>query len=442
MMKMNHVSGPARFVVVGLSVWASCGLVLPAAAEEWPQWRGGQRDGQWRESGLVDSLPTSPMSRKWTAEIGAGYSGPTVALGRVFVTDRVADPDETERIHCFDWETGEPLWSHVYPCSYEGVRYTAGPRASVTVDHGAAYALGGTGHLHCLDAESGEVLWARDLREDFQIEMPNWGIAAAPLIEDDLVIVQINGEGEACLVALDKATGQSRWESLADDASYSAPITIDQGGQRVVVCWTGERVVGVDPADGSLLWAHPFKWEKWPIGIATPVVHDDFLLISEAHKGTLLLKLLDDPPAVEPVWHRRENGEPALHSLMTTPLIIDEHIYGCDSSGILRCLELDTGEQVWEEDSVVPPLRWATIHMVRNRDRVWILNDDGELIVAQLTPDGFEEHGRSKLLDPTTEQLRRRDGVTWAHPAFAYRHVFARNDEELVCADLSADTEH
>src|SRR5690606_7608407 len=159
-----------------------------------------------------------------------------------------------------------------YPCSYDGVSYTAGPRASVTIDRDLCYAIGATGHLHCLAAADGQVQWQRDLRQDFKIRMPTWGIAGSPLIEDDLVIVQIGGSDDACIVALDKRTGETRWQALGDDASYSSLIAIDQGGQRVIVCWTGERIVGLSASDGRLLWEHPFKFEQWPIAIATPVV--------------------------------------------------------------------------------------------------------------------------------------------------------------------------
>lgn len=418
---------------------------LPVAAEDWPQWRGKHRDGVWNESGLIDSFDAESQAkqipRRWSVPIGAGYSGPTVADGRVLVMDRVAEPEEIERIHCFDAQSGEALWSHQYPCSYEGVSYTAGPRASVTMDDGLAYAIGATGHLHCIASRDGQLRWERDLREDFEIRMPTWGIAGAPLIEGDLVIVQIGGSDDACIVALDKKTGQTRWQALGDDASYSALIAIDQGERRVLVCWTGERVVGLEPAGGELIWEHPFKWEKWPIAIATPVAHEDHLLLSEVHKGSLLLRLTQDPPSVEKVWHRRDNGDPALHALLSTPLIIDAHIYGADQKGILRCLERETGEQVWQDDTLVPTQNWATVHMVKNRDRVWMFNDRGELIITRLSPEGLEEISRAKLLDPTTAQLRRRDGVTWSHPAFAQRHIFARNDKELVCADLSASEE-
>jgi outer membrane protein assembly factor BamB len=427
---------------ISLSVTLSCLsclslFCLSGTADDWPQWRGKDRDGVWHEAGLIDSFADAEIKRRWSVPLGSGYAGPTVADGRVLVMDRVTEPEESERIHCFDFRTGQNLWSHHYPCAYEGVSYTAGPRAAITIDDGLAYALGATGHLHCIDVTKGYVKWQRDLRQAFDIRMPTWGIAAAPLIEDDKVIVQIGGTPQACFVALDKKTGQTRWQSLDDQASYSAPIAIDQGDRRVVVGWTGERVVGLDPADGRLLWQHPFLFEKWPIAIATPVVYQDRLLLSEVHKGTMLLRLEHSSPAVQEIWHRRENGEPALHSLISTPLIIDAHIFGIDENGVLKCLTLETGEQVWEVDTVVPTQRWATVHMVKNHDRVWMFNDRGELIIAKLSAAGYEEISRAKLLDPTTEQLRRRDGVTWSHPAFAQRHIFARNDKELVCADLS-----
>lgn len=409
-----------------------------ASGEDWPQWRGPGRDGQWRETGLIERFDSAEIPRRWSVPIGAGYNGPTVVDGCVLVMDRVTEPEEAERIHCFDAATGQQRWSHRYACSYEGVSYTAGPRASVTTDQGLAYAIGSTGHLHCLAIADGEIRWQRDLRKDFDIRMPTWGIAGSPLIEGDLVILQIGGSGEACVVALDKKTGETRWQALADDASYSTPIAIDQGDRRVAVCWTGERIVGLDPASGKLLWEHPFKWERWPIAIATPVHHGDRLLLSEVHRGSMLLRLGENPPTIEELWHHRKNGDPALHCLISTPLVIDGHIYGADDTGILRCLELESGKQLWEDDSVVPTQRWATVHLVKNHDRIWMFNDRGELIIARLSPAGLQEISRAKLLDPTTEQLRRRDGVTWSHPAFAGRHIFARNDKELVCADLAA----
>ncbi len=411
-----------------------------AAADEWPQWRGPNRDGVWSESGVIAEFDSPIVPLKWSVPISSGYSGPTVANGLVYVSDRMVEPNEIERVHCFKWQTGEKVWSHQYDCPYEDVGYKAGPRASVLVKDGLAYSLGATGTLICFEAGSGEIVWNRDLKTEYEIRMPNWGIAASPVIENDLLIVQIGG-ADACLVAFDRRSGAERWKSQPDEASYSAPIVINQAGKRVLVCWTGERVLGLNPNNGNLYWEQEYKWEKWPIGIADPVVYRNRLLISEVHKGSLLLGLSDVDAAAERLWHRREEevGEDlALHCLMSTPYIVDDHIYGADKDGVIRCFRLDSGEQVWQDESAVPRNRWATIHMVRNADRTWLFNERGELVIAKLTPQGFNEISRAKLIDPTTDQLRRREGVTWSHPAFAYGHVFARNDKELVCADLRA----
>ncbi len=430
--------------VRSLIAWTFCCLSSVAAvasAGEWPQWRGPNRDGVWAETGLIERFESDEVPIKWRVPISAGYSGPTVAAGRVYVTDRVTEPEEIERVHCFDAATGATIWSHSYDCRYDEIGYKAGPRASVLVEDDRAYSLGAAGHLFCFHAATGEVLWSRDLRTEYRIRMPIWGIAAAPVIEGDLLIVKFAGD-EACVGAFDKFTGEERWTALSDDAAYSAPIVIEQAGRRVLVCWTADRVVGLAPESGQLYWEHPTPWERWPINIATPVLHDDLLVLSEAHKGTLVLRLGREEPTIELVWHRRREeleDRAALHCLISTPFVDGGYIYGADGRGVLRCLRLDTGVQIWEDRSAVPEASWATIHLIRNDGRTWLFNERGELIIARLTPEGFHEISRAKLIEPTLEQLRRRDGVTWSHPAFAYRHVFARNDEELVCADLSAE---
>lgn len=272
--------------------------------------------------------------------------------------------------------------------------------------------------------------------------MPRWGIAASPLVEGDLVITQISGEGEACVIALDRKTGEDRWKALSDEASYSAPIAIDQAGKRVVVVCVADRVVGLDPAKGTLLWSYEMPGSSWPITIATPVVEGDLLFVTTEHVGAVVLRLRSDRPAVDEVWRR--NGRKArspdsLHSLIPTPLVMNGHVYGAHGRGELRCLELMTGKRLWEDTRAQPAGTFATLHLVRHRergDRAWIFNEKGELILARLAPAGYEEVARAKLIDPTKEQLPR--GVTWSHPAFAYRHVFIRNDKELVCADLTA----
>ncbi|MCL6503406.1 MAG: PQQ-binding-like beta-propeller repeat protein [Pirellulales bacterium] len=421
----------------------SLGLVLPSStlpADDWPQWRGPHRDGVWREDGIVDRFETSQLAPRWRVPIGPGYSGPTVADGRVFVTDRVREPKQIERVHCFDAASGAHLWTHAYDCTYMGVGYEAGPRASVSIDQGMAYSLGAMGHLVALEAESGRVVWQHDLNREYRIRMPIWGIAASPLVEGGLVIVQIGGEG-ACLVAFDQHTGEERWRALDDEASYSAPIVIQQAGQRVLVCWTGDNVAGLDPATGRVYWKHPFQPTRMVIAIATPVVDRNRLFVTSFYDGSLMLRLADDRPAVDLLWRRLgpdEQHTDALHSIISTPLLLGEHVYGVDSYGELRCLDAQTGDRIWESLEATPRARWSNIHMVRNGDNIWMFNERGELIIARLSPQGYHEISRAKLIEPTREQLNQRGGVCWAHPAYASRHVFVRNDQELRCVSLEA----
>lgn len=415
-------------------------LAALSSADEWPQWRGPGRDGVWKEDGLLEAFPEKGLGARWRAPIGPGYSGPTVAGGRVYLMDRRREPEDGERVLCLDRETGKVLWTHAYPCSYAGIGYDAGPRCAVLVQHGMAFSLGASGMLFCLDAETGEELWSHDIDAEYGIDMPVWGIAAAPVIEGDLLIVPASAE-DAYLIAFDVATGAERWKAFDDGGNYSAPIVIDQAGERVLVCWSAGRVLGVDPATGKLHWEVPFEPKNVPLGIATPVLYEDKLFFTAFYDGSLMLRVDHEEPKVEELWRRVGQNEvrtDALQSIIATPLIRGGHIYGVDSHGELRCLEVESGERVWEDLSAVPKARWANVHMVQNGERTWMFNEKGELILGELSPKGFRELARTKILEPTREQLNERGGVCWSHPAYAYRHVFVRNDEEVVCYDLSA----
>ncbi len=426
------------FVALLLAPWAGTALLL---ADEWPQWRGPNRDGVWSETGIVERLSQPRLEHRWRVPVSSGYSGPTVAGGRVYLTDRVVEPKEVERVHCFEWQTGRTIWMHAYDCSYRGVSYTAGPRASVTIDEGRAFALGTMGHLHCYDAASGEIHWKKDLQREYDIRIPIWGVSTAPLVDGNLLILQAGGADGACLLALEKSTGREMWRALDDRPSYSAPIIITQAGRRVLVCWTGDHVAGLDPSSGKVHWKHPFTPKKMVINVPTPVVEGNWLFLSAFYDGSLMLRLRQDELAVEQVWRRRgasERQTDSLHAMISTPYLQGNHIYGVDSYGQLRCLDAHTGDRIWEDLTAVPSDRWANIHMVRNQDKIWMFNERGELIISRLSPVGFDEISRAKLLEPTTDQLPKRGGVCWSHPAYAYKHVFARNDRELVCASLIA----
>jgi outer membrane protein assembly factor BamB len=412
-----------------------------ARADDWPQWRGPQRDGVWRETGIVEKFSSSELKPQWRVEIGSGYCGPTVAKGRVYLMDLVVRPTTSERVHCFDEKTGNSLWSYQYECAYGRVQYPAGPRASVTIHDGKAYALGSTGRMHAFDAEGGTILWHKDLDQEYTIDLPNWGITAAPLIVENLVILHIGGRG-ACVIALNKDSGNEVWRALNDPAQYTAPILVQQAGQSVVIVWTGGSVAGLAAPTGQVLWRYEWRPRKMPIGVATPVVEKDRVFFTSFYDGSLLLRLRQDKPDFEKLWQiagRDERNTEALHSIIATPVFENGYIYGVDSYGELRCLDAADGHRVWEDTTAVPTARWSTIHFVKNGDRYFLFNERGELIIARLSPKGYDEISRAKMLEPTEEQLRQRGGVCWSHPAFANKHIFARNDKELISVNLAAE---
>ncbi|MBA2117244.1 PQQ-binding-like beta-propeller repeat protein [Bremerella alba] len=424
-----------RLACVGI-VFSIC---LTAMADDWPQWRGPNRDGVWRERGIVRKFPKEGLRREWTVPIGAGYSGPAVADDYVYVTDRIVEPEQKERVHCVDLINGKKLWSFEYPCAYSNIGYSAGPRACPLVDDSNVYVLGAMGHLHCLDAITGTKIWSRDLQKDFKIRMPAWGIAAAPLLWRDLLILQIGGAKGACIIALDKESGEEEWRALNDRACYASPIMIEQAGRPTVLVWTGDSVAALDPKDGDVRWRYPWAPRNMPIGVATPVVNGDRVFLTSFYDGALMLRIKPDEFGYDVLWHRvgrSENDTDGLHSIISTPVFEGNYIYGVDSYGQLRCLDASNGDRIWEDQTAVPKARWSTIHFVKYRDRYFLFNERGELIIARLSPEGFHEIDRTKIIDPTRDQLARRDGVCWSHPAFAEQCIIARNDNELVCVSL------
>ncbi|MBW8015202.1 MAG: PQQ-binding-like beta-propeller repeat protein [Planctomycetes bacterium] len=424
-----------RFILLCLVVF-SCSL----SAADWPQWRGINRDAAWTESGIVKQFPKDGLKVLWNIPISSGYSGPVVSDGLVYVTDLIDKPVSSERVLCFNAKTGDEVWTRTYPCKYK-IGYPAGPRASLVIDGGKAYSLGAMGDMLCFNAKSGEVLWHENLREVFNIKMPMWGIAASPLIYGDLIITQVGGADGACVVGINKNTGKEKWRSISDKASYSAPIIIKQAGKDVLVCWTGSRVVGLNPLDGKVYWDCYYGKSKFQMNIATPVKSGDYIFVSAFFEGSMLIKLDSKELTAKRAWKRKGENEKKTDSLQccnSTPLIIGDYIYGVDSYGELRCLDLATGDRVWTDLTTVEKARWANIHMVKNAGKIWMFNERGELIISELSPKGFKEISRTKIIKTTKKQLSQRGGVCWTHPAYANKNIYIRNDEQLICLSLAA----
>ena len=425
-------------------------FLQPVLADDWPQWLGPKRDGVWRETGIVRELPTNGLSYRWRVPVGAGYAGPAVAKGRVYLTERRANAGKgaargsipgTERVLCFNEADGKLLWQHEYDAAYN-VSYPAGPRATPLVHEGKVYTLGTEGDLLCLDAGAGKVLWSRQFKKEFGIDTPVWGFAGHPLIEGTKLICLAGGDGSVA-VAFDKDSGKELWRSLsAREPGYCPPTMIDAGGARQLIIWHPQAVNSLNPETGQVYWSFPFEVRSG-LAVPTPRQDGDRLFITSFYNGPIMFQLSKDKPAATVLWRGKSNSErntDGLHSIIPTPVIDAGYIYGVCSYGQLRCLRADTGERVWETFAATTgdkPVRWANTFLIKHEGRYFLPNENGELIIARLSPKGYDEISRAKLLEPTNTDPGR--PVVWSHPAFANRSIYARNDKELVCVSLVAE---
>jgi outer membrane protein assembly factor BamB len=422
-------------------------------ADDWPQWLGSARDSVWRESGIVEKFPTNGPPVLWRAAIGAGYAGPIVAKGRVYVADRqlapgVSNPADPfakvqirgfERVLCLSEADGQLLWKYEYECPYT-ISYPSGPRVAPMVSGGKVYALGAEGNLFCLDADNGKVLWSKDFKKDYSIKAPLWGFAGHPLLDGNRLICLVGGQGST-VVAFDKDTGKEIWRALsAEEPGYSSPVIYQAGGKRQLILWHPEAANSLDPETGAVYWSVPFK-SRTGMTLATPRQLGDYLFFTAFYSGSLMLRLDADKPAATTAWRTLKSNEKDtthLNAVMCTPFLEDGFIYGVCSYGQLRCLKMETGERVWETFKATTsgePVRWANAFIVKNGNRFFLFNEKGDLIIAKLSPRGYEEISRAHLLTPTSDAAGR--AVLWSHPAFANRHAYARNDKEIICVDLA-----
>ncbi len=424
-----------------------------AGADDWPQWLGPRRDAVWRETGIVEQFPPGGPPVRWRTPIGSGYSGPAVAAGRVFVMDRHLRPGTShpsnpfdrgkipgvERVLCLDEARGTILWQHEYDCPYT-CSYPAGPRTTPAVSGGKVYTLGAEGNLSCLEAATGRVVWERDFKKDFGVPTPTWGFAGHPLVDGQKLICLAAGDGTTA-VAFDKDTGKELWHALsAKEPGYCPPMIYEAGGRRQLILWHPQALNSLDPETGALYWSEPCQANAG-MTIATPRKLGDLLFVTSFYNGSLMMRLDRARPAATKLYQSArvsEKNTDMLHAVMSTPFLEDGYIYGVCSYGQLRCLKAATGERVWETLQATTggePVRWAGAFLVKNGSRFFLFNEKGDLIIAKLSPRGYEEISRAHLLAPTNTDPGR--AVVWSHPAFAHRCVFARNDKEIICASLA-----
>ena len=433
-------------LVLGV-VLLTVGAMAQVRADDWPEWLGRGRLGVWNETSLVDALPANlPVS--WRVPINKGYSGPSVAGGRVFVTDarRAVGDKVIERVLVLDERTGKTLWTKEWETDYSAMvdTWAIGPVATPTVDGERVYVVGRMGDLLALNVSDGRVLWQRNYERDFGTIMPLYGTTSAPIVDGDRLITVVGGADNANFVGFNKLTGKEVWRARSSDPEpgYSQPIVIEAGGVRQFIAWDANGISGLDPATGKAYWDIPFTVQL-ALTIATPQRSGPYLFVATHYSGARMLKLDDKKPAATLLWSNDASKEDTINPSTSTPVIQGDYVYGLSNYGVLRCLELATGKLVWETQALTKEhVMYASAYFVRNGDRYFINNDRGELVIAKLSPKGYEEISRSTLIVPTHPQIRRRAAglvAHWSQPAYANKHLITRNDNEIVRVSLARE---
>jgi outer membrane protein assembly factor BamB len=458
-------------ILISVSIGVS-GQPRSLTADDWNGWMGNDRDGVYRETGIVSEIPDDGLPVKWRTPVAGGYAGPAVADGRVYVFDFVKSTGDvmnhpttrvnmtgSERLQALDAATGKPIWEHRYDCIYN-ISYPAGPRCTPTIDGDRVYILGSEGDLRCLNVEDGQLVWKKNLPADFGSEVPLWGYSSHPLINGDLLYTMAGGTGQA-VVALDKMTGEVQWKAIDDTAGYCPPAMVEFGGKSQLMVFHPTGLTSLNPADGEQYWTLPIK-PDYEMSINRPMIDGDRMYTSGIHQSALMIKLnsvspnTDSPnsdspntnspstnsPSVTELW--RGEKDKAIYCANSTPLFVDGVVYGCDCNlGALVAIDANDGSRLWTTFDATRPgvtrfVKHGTGFLTRigDSDQYLVFNETGDLQINKMTRQGFESMGSFHVLEPTGNAFNR--DVVWSHPAYADRTAYVRNDVEIVAVDLAS----
>lgn len=409
-----------RFALI-VPVTAICVLSLSAAVsnrtlDDWPQWRGVNRDGKSAERGLLKSWPQGGPKLAWqTSGAGEGYSSFSVAGGKLYT---LGARGGTEYVMAFGEATGKKLWEVAHGARFSNDRGD-GPRATPTVEGNRLYAYGASGDLAAMDAATGKVAWKINVLKQFGGGNITWGLSESPLVLQDRIIINAGGP-KASIVAVDKANGNVLWRSQGDQAGYSSAILHEVGGIPQAVVFTAERVVGVDTRDGRLLWSY-HRVSNQTANIATPIARGNYVFLSSDYgTGAALLELRPNGKSIDAreVYFTRE-----MRNHHASSVLVGDHLYGF-SSAILTAMKFDTGEVAWRDRSV------GKGSVIFADDRLYLFSENGVVGLAEANPAGYREHGRF--------QIRTGSLPTWSHPVVANGKLFLRDQDTIYAYDVRA----
>ena len=294
--------------------------------------------------------------------------------------------------------------------------------------------------MFCLKTDDGSVVWQRNFVDDFGTQLPTWGMVASPLVDGDQLITLVGGSKDSLVVSFDKATGKELWRALHDrDVGYAPPVIFEFGGRRQLIMWHPEAISSLDPKTGHTIWQIPYG-VRAGLSIATPRKVGNRLFVASFYNGPRMIEVAEDGASASVAWAGKSDSEvrtDGVHPIMCTPWFDGRNIYSVCSYGQLRCLDASNGNRLWETLDATGQGRWWNAFLIPHGDRFFIHNEQGDLIIARLSPAGYEELSRAKLIEPTRPVQRRM--TIWSHPAFAMKSVFARNDKEIIRVNLAAE---
>lgn len=400
-----------------------CSLLFPAclSAADWPQFLGPQRNGISAETGLLDQWPAEGPREVWRVPGGVGMSGLAVSNGCVVT---MVQRDGQQRMLALDAKTGKTLWDTPLAPAYKN-QMGDGPRSTPTLVGEQAFVLTGEGILAAVSVSDGKVLWSVPALKQLKGEIADYGMACSPLVVKEQVIVSL-GAPNAGLAAFDTKTGKTLWNIGSDPAGYSSPNLLKVGGKEQIVAFTGGAAVGVSSDKGELLWRYPYVTD-FACNIAAPVAFQEQVFISagENHGSVLLaLKPQGGNFSTEEVWTSL-GPKSVLRNEWQTSLLIGEHLYGFDNVGgagpvsHLACIHAATGKAVWQKT------RFGKGNAIWAEGKLWLTTLNGELVVGNVSPTGFEELGRKEVL-----------GKTRQAPSLTAGMLYLRDDKDVVCFDV------
>jgi outer membrane protein assembly factor BamB len=408
---------------------ATAALAGSPNAFDWPQWQGPDRNAVSKETGLLNQWPKDGPPLAWEAKgLGGGYSGPSVAAGRVF---GMGNRGKDEVVWALSEKDGQELWAMPIGPAYQqrAPQGKEGPACTPTVDGELLYAVGLGGELACLQVADGKIVWHKNLATDFGGKAPNWSYRESPLVDGDKVVCTPGGQA-ATLVALDKKTGATVWKSQVPGgppAAYASAIVIDCAGQRQYVQFTQRGLVAVAADDGKFLWRYDRPANRMGINITTPLCRGDEVFASSAYgTGGGLVKLSKDGQGgvkAEEVYFTKNMQN--HHGGM---ILVDGYLYGAtggNEGGRLCCLDFATGKVMWDQRDVPK----GSVALADGR--LYYRTEAGPVILIEPSPKGYVERGRFNQPD-------RSRANAWPHPVVANGKLYLRDQDVLLCYDVKA----